>query len=329
MPELDSPGHALSWAKGYPNATLAACGTLDPTADATYALLDELLGEVAAIFPDPHLHIGADEVDFACWNGSAAVAAYMAREGLRRDDLGFKALTSRFVGRLVRLARRHGKTAVAWQEALDHYGATTSNPTPPAPELPADTVIEQWLEPPWNWANLSAITGTGGYLGRPDATAAAWPAADRAGFASLVTLGWYLDSTANLNSWEDAYAREPLTNKTCTYDAASGRELKCDCECPSGPWRDGVCHCYDLRPGHAPPTQRAKVLGGEAPLWGEHIDASNLLPRAFPRASAVAERLWSAMELNDAAAATPRLLKHRCRMLERGVPVTPLGPGFC
>ena len=26
---------------------------------------------------------------------------------------------------------------------------------------------------------------------------------------------------------------------------------------------------------------------------------------------------------------TPRLLKHRCRMLERGFEVTPLGPGFC
>ena len=71
------------------------------------------------------------------------------------------------------------------------------------------------------------------------------------------------------------------------------------------------------------------IRGGEACLWGEHIDASNLLPRAFPRASAVAERLWSAMERNNATAATPRLLKHRCRMVARGVPVTPLGPGFC
>ena len=68
---------------------------------------------------------------------------------------------------------------------------------------------------------------------------------------------------------------------------------------------------------------------GRRHCGGEHIDATNLLSRAFPRASAVAERLWSAMELNNATAATPRLLKHRCRMLERGVDVTPLGPGFC
>ena len=133
-------------------------------------------------------------------------------------------------------------------------------------------------------------------------------------------------STELLARWAQVYAREPLTNKTCTYDA-SGRELGCECKCPSGPWRDGTCHCYDLRKATA--AQKAKVLGGEAPLWGEHIDASNLFPRAFPRASAVAERLWSAMEVNNATAATPRLLKHRCRMIERGVEVTPLGPGFC
>ena len=71
------------------------------------------------------------------------------------------------------------------------------------------------------------------------------------------------------------------------------------------------------------------VLGGEAPLWGEHIDGSNLLPRAFPRASAVAERLWSRVETNNASTAAPRLWRQRCRMLERGVPVTPLGPGYC
>ena len=321
VPELDSPGHATSWAAGYPDAALPACQTLDPSANATYALLDSLLGEVATIFPDAHLHIGADEVDFSCWNSSARVVDYMLSHGIGRDELGFKALTAMYISRLTALVRAHGKVPVAWQEAMDHYGPTKANPTPPSTLLPAETVIEQWLEPPWNWANLSSITGVG-YIGRPDAL---WPAG-RTGFSSLVTLGWYLDNTASLNAWEQAYAREPLTNKSCTY-SADGKELQCDCKCPSGPWRDGVCHCYDLR--YAPAAQTEKVLGGEAPLWGEHIDASNLLPRAFPRASAVAERLWSAMALNNATAATPRLLKHRCRMIQRGIDVTPLGPGSC
>ena len=59
VPELDSPGHATSWAAGYPSATLHACQTLDPAANATYILLDALIGEVAELFPDRYLHIGA------------------------------------------------------------------------------------------------------------------------------------------------------------------------------------------------------------------------------------------------------------------------------
>ena len=31
----------------------------------------------------------------------------------------------------------------------------------------------------------------------------------------------------------------------------------------------------------------------------------------------------------DETEALPRLLRHRCRMVQRGVPVTPLQPGFC
>ena len=231
----------------------------------------------------------------------------MEQQGLPRDALGFKRLTAAYISRLAHIVGGHGRTAIAWQEAMDHYGPTAANPTPPSADLPPSTVIEQWLEPPWNWANLSSITGVG-YLGRPDAT---WPSG-YGGFSSLVTLGWYLDSTATLNAWEQVrtrapplppletaaglptsptlfprpcvppepraelprtlcpkwtqvYAREPLTNKSCTYDA-SGYELGCECKCPSGPWRDGTCHCYDLR--NASAGQKAKVLGGEAPLWG-------------------------------------------------------------
>ena len=352
--------------------------TLDPTSDAAFALLEALFAEVASLFPDEYMHIGADEVgfslntprstedgtthartrthththtntrtahtrtahgadmrphivppaesfcwtrevDFACWNSSATVVSYMQRRGIARDDAGFKELTAKYIERLTALVAKSGKTAVAWQEAMDHYGPTAANPTPPSARLPPSLVVEQWLQPAWNWANLSAITGQG-YLGRPDAT---WPTG-HSGFEALVTLGWYLDGTASLNAWEEAYAREPLTNKTCVYDAA-GHEAACACSCPSGPWRDGKCHCFDLR-GSA---KAAKVLGGEAPLWGEHIDRTNLEPRAFPRASAVAERLWSPVWRNNASAAAPRLLKHRCRMIERGVRVTPLGPGFC
>ena len=330
IPELDSPGHALSWAQGYPDLAVRDCHTLDPTNEKTFEMLDAVFGELAVLFPDEHVHLGCDEVSFSCWNQSAKVVERMAELRIPRTDAGFRKLTSNYISRLAKIVAKHGKTPIAWQEAMDHYGEGDAKPTPPAATLPPDLIIEQWLSPVWNWANASAITSAS-YAGRPNAT---WPAQLRGGFKMISTNGWYLDAVPSINDWTQAYAKEPLTNQTCTYDdvddEAGGGDRSpagnCSCQCPENPWRDGKCHCYDLRFD----AHHAKmVLGGEAPLWGEHIDSTNLLPRAFPRASAVAERLWSSMTVNNATKALPRLVRQRCRMLSRGIPVTPLGPGYC
>ncbi|KAG2429514.1 hypothetical protein HXX76_010749 [Chlamydomonas incerta] len=73
-------------------------------------------------------------------------------------------------------------------------------------------------------------------------------------------------------------------------------------------------------------------------MWGEYVDAANLLSRTWPRASAVAERLWSAplaeqeQEQGTAEAeadAAARINVHCCRLLARGIPAQPLAPGAC
>ena len=72
-----------------------------------------------------------------------------------------------------------------------------------------------------------------------------------------------------------------------------------------------------------------RVLGGGASMWGEQVDDACIDQRAWPRASAVAERLWSAQSVNDIVDATRRLDLQRCRMVRRGIGAGPVAPGYC
>ncbi|CAL8387666.1 unnamed protein product [Boreogadus saida] len=113
-----------------------------------------------------------------------------------------------------------------------------------------------------------------------------------AGFTTILSAPWYLDYISYGQDWQRYYKVEPLDFK--------GSD-----------------------------SQNKLVIGGEACLWGEFVDSTNLTPRLWPRASAVGERLWSAKDVTDVNDAYSRLSKHRCRMVERGIPAEPLFTSFC
>ncbi|KAJ0170589.1 hypothetical protein K1T71_013960 [Dendrolimus kikuchii] len=73
------------------------------------------------------------------------------------------------------------------------------------------------------------------------------------------------------------------------------------------------------------------IEGGEAVLWTDIVDSNNIDYHLWPRAAAVAERLWSDIVVNATASGPVyvRLDSHRWRLTLRAVKVQPIWPVWC
>ena len=77
-------------------------------------------------------------------------------------------------------------------------------------------------------------------------------------------------------------------------------------------------------------SDRGRALGGEVSMWTEMVDESNIESSIWPRAAAVAERLWSKRQVKDPALAAPRLSHWRCRLVQRyGIRAGPIWSDSC
>ena len=124
VPEIDMPGHVHAALSSYPK--LACDGKPSPLytgidvgfsslcvdKQLTYAFVDDVVEELAALTPGPWFHIGGDEA-----------AATKPRDYLR------------FIGRIQRIVEQHGKHVIGWEE----IGRARLGP---------DTLVQHWnLDP--------------------------------------------------------------------------------------------------------------------------------------------------------------------------------------
>jgi hexosaminidase len=67
------------------------------------------------------------------------------------------------------------------------------------------------------------------------------------------------------------------------------------------------------------PEQAARVLGGEACMWSEYVEARTIDSRIWPRTAAIAERLWSPRTVNSEDDMYRRLGVESLRLEELGL----------
>ncbi|MFD9705243.1 beta-N-acetylhexosaminidase [Lentzea sp. NPDC059081] len=115
IPEFDMPGHTNAAQASYPELNdddqardpytgiEVGFSSLAIDKDITYAFIDDVVREVAAITPGPYLHIGGDEA-------------------LTTPDADYQA----FMTRALPIVQKHGKTAIGWHE----FVKTTEDTTP-------------------------------------------------------------------------------------------------------------------------------------------------------------------------------------------------------
>jgi hexosaminidase len=96
--------------------------------DATFGFIQDVLGEVMALFPGPYLHVGGDEAVKERWFSSPAVQARMKAEGVA----DVTAAQSWFTARIGAFLRAHGRRLIGWDEILQ------------GGQPPQDAVVMSW-----------------------------------------------------------------------------------------------------------------------------------------------------------------------------------------
>lgn len=122
IPEIDLPGHSQAIARVLPEilcdyapdtvrtAGYDTRGVWCVSREENYRLLDDIISEVAALFPSEYIHVGGDEVGMKGWLSCPHCFALMGERGFTDP----KQLEDLFMKRVTDIVKAKGKTPVAW-----------------------------------------------------------------------------------------------------------------------------------------------------------------------------------------------------------------------
>jgi hexosaminidase len=308
--EFDIPGHTKSWFVGYPflrsNCTTAGGfgAPMDPTLDSTYTFIAGLLTEMQAAFPDNFFHIGGDEVDFTCWQNTPHIVAFMQAKGLTPPELQLY-----FENRVVDMFQGE-KQLLIWE---GNAGANNSYPTA------ENVVVNVWKEEMGDFSVMDPLVKSGKKI-------------------VFTTRNWYLDWTYQGND-RLVCGCVLFVVHACTFPSS----LLISPPPPTppvlflllphsfddhvnGPSQWQYYHTDVFSGSSLTPELFKLVLGAEVCMWSPYTDSTSFFSTVFPRAAAVAERLWSAPgpAVDEGSSLAQRMHAARCRMVARGIAAAPV-----
>ena len=149
VPELDIPGHTVAFLSAHPELGCTPADTVDKKVGDTHGLMlcasspevyriyDDIIGEVAEMFPSEYIHLGGDEsVIEKNWGHCRRDSVLMAEKGYDSPAQ----LMNDFFGEILKSVRKSGKKAILWCELDNIY--------PPANDYlfdyPDDVTLVTW-----------------------------------------------------------------------------------------------------------------------------------------------------------------------------------------
>lgn len=127
VPEIEMPGHAMAALAAYPELSCAGgpfnvergWGVFDDVFcagnDSVFAMMENVLTEVMALFPGQYLHIGGDECPKERWKTCPKCQARMKAKGLKDEH----ELQSYFIQRVEKFVNANGRKIIGWDEILE------------------------------------------------------------------------------------------------------------------------------------------------------------------------------------------------------------------
>ena len=127
IPEIEPWGHSRWICNHYPEFLEPDTNSICLAQEGIYPLLEELVSEIASLFPDPYMHIGCDEADYFKHDDCKELA----------NRVGVDAMIANHINRVNRMARQHGKTAMIWADVVVRYDGVLER-------LDRDIITEEW-----------------------------------------------------------------------------------------------------------------------------------------------------------------------------------------
>ena len=133
VPEIELPGHELAAIAAYPELSCKGQPVTPRTVwgvehivmcagkELPFQFLEDVIAEVAALFPGEYLHIGGDECPKTSWKTCPLCQKRIRNEKLFADKnhTAEERLQSYFVQRMEKVAAKYGKKIIGWDEILE------------------------------------------------------------------------------------------------------------------------------------------------------------------------------------------------------------------